>query len=271
METVNLKHYCHRLFFIFMISKNKIKLIKSLSEKKYRLKEQMFLIEGDKIVSEALGSPVRVKELYATEEYLYENRQLIVNAETIIPSEKDEIRKISLQKQPQNSLALCYLPRFLPLPEKLDAFSLYLDGIQDPGNLGTIIRTCDWYGMESLYCSPDTADVYNPKVIQASMGSFSRVNLIYTEFAPLAQLAEQLNVQLIGTFTEGENLYDFQLPPAGIFIMGNEGRGIREHVAAKANVHITIPSFSTNQTKAESLNVATTAAIICSEVRRRNS
>ena len=271
METVNLKHYCQRLFFISMIRKNKIKLIKSLSEKKYRLKEQMFLIEGDKMVCEALGSPVRVRELYATAEFLHENSQLIVHAETIIPSEKDDIRKMSLQKQPQNSLALCYLPQNLSLPEKIDDFSLYLDGVQDPGNLGTIIRTCDWFGMDSLYCSPDTADVYNPKVIQASMGSFCRVRIVYTEFAPLAQLAKQLNIPVIGTSLKGENLYDFQLPASAIVILGNEGRGIRDHVASQAGVYITVPSFSQNTTKAESLNVATTAAIICSEARRRSS
>jgi RNA methyltransferase, TrmH family len=269
METVNLKHYCQRLFFNYMIGKNKIKLIKSLSEKKYRLKEQMFLIEGDKTVAETLGSAIRVKELYATGEFLHENSQLIVHAENIIPSEKDDIRKMSLQKQPQNSLALCYLPKALPLPEKLDDFSFYLDGVQDPGNLGTIIRTCDWFGMDSLYCSPDTADVFNPKVIQASMGSFCRVNLIYTEFVPLAQLAKHLNVPLIGTSTDGESLYDFQLPASGIIILGNEGRGIRDHVASKAGIHLSVPSFSPDQTRAESLNVATTAAIICSEIRRR--
>jgi RNA methyltransferase, TrmH family len=270
METVNLKHYCHRLFIISMIGKNKVKQVKSLAEKKYRLKEQMFLIEGDKIVAEALLSPIRIMELYATAEFLNENRQLIVHAETIIPSEKGEINKMSLQKQPQNSLALCSLPPVLPLPDKLIGFSIFLDGVQDPGNLGTIIRTCDWFGMDYLFCSPDTADVYNPKVIQASMGSFCRVKIIYTEFEPLANFAQKINIPLIGTFTEGENLYNFQLPASGIFILGNEGRGIREHVALRTGIRLTVPSFNPNRMKAESLNVATTAAIICSEVKRRS-
>lgn len=255
---------------VSMIGKNKVKQVKSLAEKKYRLKEQMFLIEGDKIVTEALLSSIRIKELYATAEFLNENRKLIVHAENIIPSEKGDILKMSLQKQPQNSLALCSLPPVLALPGKLDGFSLYLDGIQDPGNLGTIIRTCDWFGMHSLFCSPDTADVFNPKVIQASMGSFCRVKIIYTEFEPLAEFAGRMNVPLIGTFTEGENLYDFQLPGSGIFILGNEGRGIREHVALRAGIRVTVPSFNSNKTKPESLNVATTAAIICSEVKRRS-
>jgi RNA methyltransferase, TrmH family len=253
-----------------MIGKNKVKQVKSLAEKKYRLKEQMFLIEGDKIVTEALLSSIRIKELYATAKFLHDNRQLIVHAENIIPSEKGDIMKMSLQKQPQNSLALCGLPPALPLPDKLDGFSLYLDGVQDPGNLGTIIRTCDWFGLDFLFCSPDTADVYNPKVIQASMGSFCRVNIIYTEFEPLAKFADRLNVPLIGTFTDGVNLYEFQLPESGIFILGNEGQGIREPVALKAGIRLTVPSFSSNRIKAESLNVATTAAIICSEVKRRS-
>jgi len=253
-----------------MIGKNKVKQVKSLAEKKYRQKEQMFLIEGDKIVTEALLSSIRIKELYATAEFLNENRQLIVHAENIIPSEKGDIMKLSLQKQPQNSLALCNLPPVLALPGKLNGFSLYLDGIQDPGNLGTIIRTCDWFGMDYLFCSPDTADVYNPKVIQSSMGSFCRVKIIYTEFEALAEFAERMNVPLIGTFTEGENLYNFQLPSSGIFILGNEGRGIREHVALRSGIRVTVPSFNSSRTKAESLNVATTAAIICSEVRRRS-
>jgi RNA methyltransferase, TrmH family len=253
-----------------MIGKNKVKQVKSLAEKKYRLKEQMFLIEGDKIVTETLLSSIRVRELYATTEFLHENRQLLDHAESIISSEKEDIRKMSLQKQPQNSLALCALPPVLPLPGKLNDFSLYLDGIQDPGNLGTIIRTCDWFGMDNIFCSPDTADVFNPKVIQASMGSFCRVNIIYTEFEPLAQLAEKWNVSLIGTFTDGKNLYDFELPASGIFILGNEGRGIREIVASKAGIRLTVPSFNSNKTKAESLNVSATAAIICSEIKRRS-
>jgi RNA methyltransferase, TrmH family len=270
METVNLKHYYLRHFIKSMIGKNKIKQVKSLSEKKYRLKEQMFLIEGDKIVTEVLASPIRIKELFATAEFLHENRSLIVHAENVIPCEKDDIRKMSMQQQPQNSLALSYLPPVLPLPEKLYGYSIYLDGVQDPGNLGTIIRTCDWFGIDFLFCSPDTADVFNPKVIQASMGSFCRVRTIYTEFDPLAQSAERLDIPLIGTFTGGENLYDFKLPASGIYILGNEGRGIREHIASKAGIRLTVPSFNSNKSKAESLNVATTAAIICSEVKRRS-
>ena len=252
-----------------MIGKNKIKQVKSLNDKKYRLREQLFLVEGDKIVTEVLQSPLEVTELYATDKFLNEYSALVQSASKVISAGSDEIRKLSLQKQPQSSLALCALPKASDLPEQLGGYSFYLDGIQDPGNLGTIIRTCDWFGIKNLFCSPDTADVFNPKVIQSSMGSFCRILPVYTPFDAVAMLAEKFKIPLLGTFMEGESIYSYNFQQGGIIVLGNEGRGIREQVATKTTTRLTIPSFSNSDSKAESLNVAVTAGVLCSEIRRR--
>ena len=149
-----------------MISKSTIKLIKSLAIKKYRIKEKLFLVEGDKNVLEVLRSKYIVKQLFATDTFLSGNRGSVINAELIIELTTEEIKKASLQQNPQNCLAICKLPSTPRLPNKLERnLSLYLDGIQDPGNLGTIIRICDWFGIDHLFCSPETSDLYNPKVL----------------------------------------------------------------------------------------------------------
>ena len=161
-----------------MISKNKIKQIRSLAVKKFRQKEQLFLVEGDKNILELLESDFKIKELYATGNFLRSHQVITEKVEKVIETTRGELKKASLLKQPQNCLALCILPPPAGLPEKLTGLSLCLDGVRDPGNLGTILRICDWFGTAFLFCSPDTADCFSPKVIQASMGSFSRVKVI---------------------------------------------------------------------------------------------
>ncbi len=253
-----------------MITKNKIKHIKSLAQKKQRQKQGLFLAEGDKNVLEVLHSSLQVVELVATGSFLQKNKPLVLNAQKITEASSEELKKASLLKSPQNALAICAIPDTDASIDQLPAFSLYLDGIQDPGNLGTIIRTCDWFGADRLFCSPDTAAIYNPKVIQATMGSFCRIQTVYTPFEKLVPLAEASKVPLLGTFPEGENIYRSQLPARGLFIIGNEGRGIRPDVEKQIQSKISIPRFNTGG-RPESLNAAVTAGIICSEFRRSSA
>jgi len=269
METVNLEQLLCTIQPFFMIGKNKIKLIKSLAQKKYRLKQQRFLAEGDKIIQEVLESNILVKELFATSQFLKANTKHLGKVERITETGTDEIKKASLLQQPQNCIAICELPQPPELPQNLNGFCLYLDGIRDPGNLGTIIRTCDWFGMDYLFCSPDTADVYNPKVIQATMGSFTRVKTIYTPFPALFSLLKSTSVSVYGTFLEGKNIYTEQLFENALVVLGNEGSGIRREVATYVANKLNIPAFGKKKEKAESLNVAVTTGIICSEFARR--
>lgn len=251
-----------------MIGKNTIKLIKSLSEKKYRLKERLFLVEGDKNVKEVLASDFIIEKLFATHSFL-EHTSNVEKAKQISEVAKDEISKASLLMSPQNALALCLLPEHESLPENLDSLSLFLDEIQDPGNLGTIIRICDWFGINQLFCSPGCADLFNPKVIQATMGSFCRVKTWNTEFLPVSQIARKSGSIITGAFLDGENIFTEKLPEKTLLVMGNEGNGISADTAVLIQKKIKIPGFSQEYTKAESLNVAVATAIICSEFRRQ--
>lgn len=255
-----------------MIGKSTTKRIKSLALKKYRQKENLFLVEGDKNVLEVLQSNFIVNQLFATGSFLVEHSPHIKQAKQITKVEIDEIKKVSLLKNPQNSLAICTLPEKKLLPEKLDeSLSLYLDGIQDPGNLGTLIRICDWFGINQLFCSPDTADLFNPKVIQASMGSFCRVNVWYSPFQTILKIARYSNTLVFGTFLNGKNVYTEKLPPKALLVIGNEGNGIRESVKKEIQHKITIPRFAQNNSGAESLNAAVATGIICAEFKRQQS
>jgi TrmH family RNA methyltransferase len=254
-----------------MISKNTIKLIKSLAHKKYRQKHQLFLVEGEKNVLEVLDSSFQVPQLFGTERFLQNNSGRITKANIVAEASTDEIKKASLLKSPQDCLALCALPKENTTPPQLESFTFYLDGIQDPGNLGTIIRTCDWFGAKTIYCSPDTADIYNPKVIQASMGSFVRVKVFYTPFAQLAEIVAQTQTEIMGTFMDGENIYNTPLPEKAVVVLGNEGKGVSPEVAAKVERKLSIPRFHNENDGPESLNVGVTAAIICSEFKRRKT
>lgn len=269
METVNLEHLLCNIQPFLMIGKNKFKLIKSLAKKKYRLKEQSFLAEGDKIVQEVLESEIKVRELFATADFISENKKNLRNVTFVTETTPAEIKKASLLQQPQNCLAICHLPPQPEIPSNPLGIFLYLDGIQDPGNLGTIIRTCDWFGMNYLFCSPDTADVFNPKVIQATMGSFTRVKTIYSSYNELSGLFQNSEFKIFGTFLEGKDIYTENLPGNALVVLGNEGSGIRKEVADLIGNRIKIPSFNPSEKKAESLNVAVSAAIICNEFARK--
>ena len=248
-----------------MISKNLIKLIKSLEQKKYRKREKLFVAEGPKVVDDlmALMAPQRI---IATSEW-YKGKQV---SEDVVVTE-DEIRKVSFLQHPQDVLALFGLPEMeeLPVEQLRDHLTLALDDVQDPGNLGTIIRLADWFGIEHIICNLGTADAYSPKVVQATMGSIARVKLHYTN---LADYLEQLQdaVPVYGTFLDGNNLYAEKLSPSGIIIMGNEGNGISGQVERYVTKRLLIPSYPAERPTAESLNVAIATAITCAEFRRKN-
>jgi TrmH family RNA methyltransferase len=254
-----------------MISKNTIKLIKSLDLKKIRTKEKIFVVEGDKNVSEVLYSKFNIEKLFATNSFLANNKTLIKNANQVIEVTNEEIKQASLLKSPQNCIALCTMSEPAALPKKIDAnLSVYLDDIQDPGNLGTIIRICDWFGIEHLFCSPKTADLFNPKVIQASMGSFCRVEVCYTSFEPIARLASMSGVPVYGAFLDGKNIYEQKLPQKALLVLGNEGNGISAEIENVIDRRIKIPEFNRDSKSAESLNVSVATAILCSEFMRQN-
>jgi RNA methyltransferase, TrmH family len=255
-----------------MISKNTIKLIKSLEQKKFRLKEKAFIVEGDKNVSEVIQSKFKIENLYATRVFLDKNISTIKDLKIISEVTKEEICKASLLKSPQNSIAICTLPETKILPEKLDnKLKIYLDDIQDPGNLGTIIRICDWFGVDQLFCSLNTADLFNPKVIQASMGSFCRINVYYSTFEQIAVLANNSAIPIYGALLAGENIYTQKLPENALLVMGNEGNGINSEIEKLLVCKIKIPEFNSNDKTAESLNVSVATAIICSEFKRQNN
>jgi len=254
-----------------MVSKNTIKLIKSLSLKKIRIKENLFLVEGDKNVSEVLNSGFNIEKLFATSKFLKNKKSILKKAKQIIEVTQQDIIQASLLKNPQNSIALCTMPETENLPESIDSgLSIYLDDIQDPGNLGTIIRICDWFGIDYLFCSLKTSDLFNPKVIQASMGSFCRVKVWYTTFEQITSLAAKSGIPIFGAFLDGNNIYEQKLPLKALLVMGNEGNGISPAIENMIERRIKIPEFNQNPTSAVSLNVSVATAIICSEFKRQN-
>ena len=249
-----------------MISKNQLKYVRQLEQKKYRKREGLFVAEGVKVVNDLLLR-YQPKMLFATHEYLETHPLHNATFETIEVS-PDELTRLSFQQHPQQVLALFPIPTINYQLSTINYnLSLALDGVQDPGNLGTIIRIADWFGIENIYCSEDTVDAWNPKVVQATMGSISRVNLIYID---LLQMLDNLpsDFPVYGTFLDGKNIYEESLSQEGLVIMGNEGNGISDAVRSRVNRRLLIPDFHQGET-ADSLNVAIATAITCSEFRRR--
>lgn len=237
-----------------MLTHHLIKVIQSLDKKKFRQKYNLFLVEGNKIIKELKNSPFKVKEVFS-----------------IAPSELDlgnvpihqiteaELKKISHLQHPKNSVAVCELRENTPIETPIQ---LVLDNIQDPGNLGTIIRLADWFGIEQIICSPETADFYNPKVIQATMGSFTRVNIVYQDISGILSHNQR---PTFGTDMVGENLYQMDFPQEFYLILGNEGNGIRPEIKQLVHQNITIPRFGKLQST-ESLNVSMAAGIILGQI-----
>lgn len=243
-----------------MVSKNQKKLIKSLYQKKYRKQHELFVAEGKKVIHELLAANLKLHSLFTTETSYFEKQ-----TDRVFVSSEEELKSISFLSTPQVALAIFYIPKGDVTYGK--GLTLVLDDVRDPGNLGTIIRLCDWFGVANLVCSDQTVDCYNPKVIQATMGSITRVHVKYTDV--LVFLNERKNdLPIFGTFMDGNSIYAENLPTNGIIIMGNEANGISSKIENLVTHRVTIPQFGEVQ-KTESLNVATAAAIVLNEFRRR--
>jgi TrmH family RNA methyltransferase len=242
-----------------MVSKNQIKLISGLLQKKQRFANQLFFAEGVKVIQELLQSNFELEHLYTTQndfETVLVSRKTLINAQ--------ELKKISALSTPNTCLAVFKIPADKKIIES--GLILALDDIRDPGNLGTILRLCDWFGIKQLLCSKESVDIYNPKVVQATMGSIARVNVNYID---LKAFLAQTSLPVFGTFMDGSNIYKSTLPQEGIIIMGNEANGISDEIEKTIKNRLTIPRFGDLQ-KTESLNVATATAIILSEFKRNS-
>lgn len=238
-----------------MVSKSQTKLITSLGQKKYRDQTGLFVAEGPKVIAELLNEGLKLQWLFSTDtsQVTEENHFHIADS---------ELKKISFLRTSNTSLAVFKIPKLTPLHDS--GLIVALDALRDPGNLGTIIRLCDWFGVQDLVCSQDTADCFNPKVVQATMGSLARVQVHYIS---LSEYFSKTQLPIYGGFMDGENIYSEELPKDGIVVMGNEANGISDEILQKITHKITIPRFGKIQ-KTESLNVATATAILLSEFRR---
>lgn len=237
------------------LSKNHLKLITSLRQKKYRQKHKMFVVEGVKVVREFLNSSFELYQLFSVDSEFDSDSEIVQISEI-------ELKKASHLVNPNTVLAIFKIPELEK--SKSDGLILVLDAINDPGNLGTIIRLCDWFGIDQLVCSSDTVDCYNSKVVQSSMGSLTRVSIQYTD---LHDFLQESTLPIYTADMDGENVYQTKLPQEAILVMGNEANGISDVINGLTNHVLTIPRFGTIQ-QTESLNVATATAILLSEFRR---
>ena len=239
------------------ISKNQLKLITSLSQKKYRQKHNLFIAEGVKVLNELLNSPFEIETLFCTDDF-----EVAISEKKIVRISETELKKVSTLKSPNKALGLFKIPKEKAVQNS--GLTIALDAINDPGNLGTIIRLCDWFGVVQIVCSKDTVDCYNQKVVQASMGSLTRVSIHYTD---LENYITKSNLDTFIADMDGKNVYKTKLPKEGILIMGNEANGVSEEIKSLLQYKISIPRFGETQ-ETESLNVATATAILLSEFKR---
>ena len=259
-----------------MLSKNQLKFVSSLKQKKFREEHNLFIAEGTKIVTELLQSTIRVKQVFATAGFI--NKVKIDKGIEWSEIKENELERLSAQVKANEVLAVCEIPEYKINNEELkEKLTLVLDNIKDPGNLGTIIRVADWFGIDNIICSKETVDAFNPKVVQATMGSIARVNLHYTDLIDFLEefkkdLPTNLKFPLYGALLEGAAIYRQQLTPNGFIVIGNESKGISAELLPFITDKISIPSFSHSKSdggEAESLNAAIATSIICSEFRRR--
>ena len=260
-EKKNKFSFCILLAYSYlcsMISKNQIKYVRQLERKKGRTAEGLFVAEGPKVVGDLIAAGYQPKMVFAIKEWKEKHGDMDVQEVT-----EEELQKVSFLQHPQQVLALLEMPKSVALDKAGKELCLALDGVQDPGNLGTIIRIADWFGIRTIYCSEETADAWNPKVIQATMGSIARVKMVYTDLKALIEKAE---VPVYGTLLDGQDIYSQPLSKEGIIVMGNEGNGISQEIRKLITHQLLIPKY---QEGPESLNVAIATAITCSEFRRR--
>lgn len=242
-----------------MLSKSRITLITSLKQKKYRLQHKLFVVEGVKTINEFLNSSYVLEHLYAINKFI----DVSDDVQTIVS--EVELKKISFLKNTNSALAVFKMMSIKEIDES--KLLVGLDNVRDPGNLGTIIRLCDWFGVTDLICNTETVDCYNPKVVQATMGSLTRVNITYLNLE--RYLSENKSMPVFGAFMEGDNLYEIDVDPtSGILVLGNEANGVSKQIEKLVTQKITIPKFGAVQ-KTESLNVAMATSIILSEFKRK--
>ena len=250
-----------------MLSKSKIKQIRSLELKKFRNELNAFVAEGNKLVADMLHA-FECDLLIAKPSWMA--TQGDIPAKELLEADDDDIRKASFLKNPQDVLAVFKRPTWsLDDADPKKQLILALDGIQDPGNLGTIIRLADWFGIEHIIWSQDTADVFSPKTVQATMGALVHVKVHYTDLHDYLKKQAEQQIPLYGTFLDGENMYAKELSETGIIIMGNEGNGIRPEIETLVNEKLYIPNYPQDRETSESLNVAIATAVVCAEFRRR--
>lgn len=244
------------------MTKADIQLVRSLADKRGRAEHGLFLAEGEKLIGELRASHLRVRKIYALEG-LFTGAEV----ETVTPR---DMERLSQLKTPSNSVALVEIPHYrLKTAELRSQLTLALDEVQNPGNVGTIIRLADWFGITDILCSEGTADCFNPKVVQATMGAILRVRVHYRPLAPLLAEAAAGGIPVYGTFLEGRDIYTEELAPTGIVVMGNEGRGVTPAVAQCITQKLFIPPWPADRRGSESLNVAMATGIVCAEFRRQ--
>ena len=249
-----------------MITKARIKIIKSLEQRKQRNLHHLFVAEGPKLVGELLAT-MQPSYIAALPEWWKKNKNIIghnCDSDIINP---EELQKASLLRTPQQVIALFPIPQHQFNPQIAQSeLCLALDGVQDPGNMGTILRIADWFGIHHVVCSEDTVDVYNPKAVQATMGALARVKVHYTN---LPEMLSQCNTPIYGTLLDGQNIYEQELGKQGFIVMGNEGKGLSQAIRNLVTQKLYIPNYPIGTQTTESLNVAIATSIVCSEFRRR--
>lgn len=258
-----------------MLSAAQIRLFSSLKSKKYREEHRLFLAEGEKIVLEILKAQSRLFEpecLVALRGFLDEHKSFIIkNVPEYFEADASVISRISSLSTPNQAVLVCRIPSYsfeYKVPEGCNLF--YFEELRDPGNLGTIMRTADWFGIDHILCSTGSVDVYNPKVVQSTMGAICRVKVSYADPELFVKESERLSLPLTGTVLDGENLYTSELPESGVYIFGNESKGISELFHRHLSARVTIPSGNNRGERSESLNVATAAALVMAELQRRS-
>ena len=245
-----------------MLTKADIRLVRSLADKRARTDEGLFVAEGGKLIGELRASTLRIRRIYALDG--------VFAGEDVTTVSPKEMERLSLLKTPSDSLALVEIPRRRLDPAKLRrSLVLALDDVQNPGNLGTIVRLADWFGIGDVVCSEATADCFNPKVVQATMGAILRVRVHYCDLEAYLAAERAAGTPIYGTFLEGDDIYRTQLSPTGIVLMGNEGRGVTPACAAQVTRKLFIPPYPAERHATESLNVAMATGLVCAEFRRQ--
>ncbi len=252
-----------------MLSKSKIKYIKSLELRKHRKEQGLFVAEGPKMVEELLFSE-RPEMLFATREWFEQHAEKAhTQCNTCECITEEELGRISFLQHPQQVLAVFHQQKHLITDIDIThQLSLALDQVQDPGNLGTIVRIADWFGIDTILCNEGTADIYNPKALQATMGSIAHVKVVYTQLDNLFDMLPD-HFPIYGTTLDGEDIYETPLEPCGIIVMGNEGNGISEQLKGYLTHRLYIPNFAQGRLTTDSLNVGVATAVVCSEFKRR--